>query len=463
MRPFWLEQALIGDTDLAPALCGVKQADICIVGGGFTGLWTALQLKRKRPSLKITVLEADLCGAGASGRNGGCMLTWSTKFFTLARLFGETEAVRLVRASEAAVQSIADFCRQHSIDADLRLDGTLYTATNPAQEGQLEPVIQALQRRNLNTWTRLCVAEVAARSGSARNLSGFFSPMAGTVHPGKLVRGLRRVALREGIEIHERTPMLSLIDAARPAVVTPAGRVEAGHVVLALNAWMPSLFSQFERSVAIVSSDMIMTDRCPERLAAIGMNHGTSVLDSRTFVYYYRTTCDGRLMLGKGGNTFSYRGRIAPVFNQRSPYEAMLTQSLRAFFPSLGDVPVIASWNGPSDRSVTGFPFFGYLNGNRAISYGFGYSGNGVAPSYMGGQLLSSLALGEDNAWTRSGLATGPRGYFPPEPVRYLGSLLVRNAIRRKENAEDRQAEPFMIDRFLARFAAAAGKSDKSG
>jgi hypothetical protein len=124
-------------------------------------------------------------------------------------------------------------------------------------------------------------------------------------------------------------------------------------------------------------------------------------------------------------------------------------------------VPVIASWNGPSDRSATGFPFFGYLNGNRAISYGFGYSGNGVAPSYMGGQLLSSLALGEDNAWTRSGLAKGPRGQFPPEPVRYLGSLLVRNAIRRKESAEDRHTEPFLLDKFLARFAQAAGKADK--
>ncbi len=462
MRPFWLEQALLGDTDLAPALRGTKEADVCIVGGGFTGLWTALQLKQERPSLRITVLEADLCGAGASGRNGGCMLTWSTKLFTLIRLFGETEAVRLVRASEEAIPAIADFCRRHDIHADLRLDGTLYTATNPAQEGLLEPVVQALESRGINNWLRLKAEEVAIRSGSARNRSGFFSPMAGTVHPGKLVRGLRRVALRQGIEIHERTPMLALIDRARPAVITPNGRVEAGHVVLALNAWMPSLFPQFERSVAIVSSDMVMTGRCPDLLAAIGLNHGASVLDSRTFVYYYRTTCDGRLMLGKGGNTFAYRGRILPVFNQRSPYEAMLTQSLHTFFPALGDVPVIASWNGPSDRSVTGFPFFGYLNGNRAISYGFGYSGNGVAPSYLGGQLLSSMALGVDNVWTRSGLAKGPLGQFPSEPIRYLGSLLVRNAIRRKESAEDRNLEPFMVDKFLARFAQAAGKADKA-
>ena len=136
------------------------------------------------------------------------------------------------------------------------------------------------------------------------------------------------------------------------------------------------------------------------------------MLDSRIFVYYYRTTADGRLMLGKGGNTFSWRSRIAPVFDRRSPYEAQLTQSLRAFFPSLAGVPVTASWNGPSDRSVTGFPFFGRFDDAPNVFYGFGYSGNGVGPAYMGGQILSSLVLGLDNAWTRSPIVRGPLGHF---------------------------------------------------
>ena len=121
MRPFWIEQALFNDGDLAPALQGTTQADVCIVGGGFTGLWTAIQAKQQNPALDIAILEADLCGAGASGRNGGCLLTWSAKFLTLRRLFGEAEAIRLVKASEAAVQHIADFCRTHRIDAELRL------------------------------------------------------------------------------------------------------------------------------------------------------------------------------------------------------------------------------------------------------------------------------------------------------------------------------------------------------
>ena len=131
---------------------GAHAADICIVGGGYTGLWTAILTKQQNPALDIVILEADLCGAGASGRNGGCLLTWSAKFLTLRRLFGEAEAIRLVRASEAAVQHIADFCQAHGIDAELRQDGTLYTATNQAQVGALDPVIAALRACGIESY-----------------------------------------------------------------------------------------------------------------------------------------------------------------------------------------------------------------------------------------------------------------------------------------------------------------------
>jgi len=229
-----------------------------------------------------------------------------------------------------------------------------------------------------------------------------------------------------------------------------------------MNAWMASRFPQFERTIAIVSSDMIITERCPDLLQQIGLTDGVSVLDSRTFVYYYRSTVDGRIMLGKGGNTFAWGGRMAKVFDERSPYEGELTQALHSFFPALRDTPITASWNGPSDRSVTGFPFFGKLDGAPHIYYGFGYSGNGVGPTYMGGQILSSLVLDQDNAWTRSPITNGPLGHFPPEPMRYLGSIAVRNAIRRKERAEDEDRSPWLVDRLLSKLANAAGKADKA-
>src|ERR1035437_7365318 len=465
MRPFWIEQALMIDGTngmLAPALQGAQRADVCIVGGGFTGLWTAIQTKQQNPALDIAIIESDLCGAGASGRNGGLLLTWSAKFFTLRRLFGETEAIRLVKASEAAVQHIYDFCQEHQIDAELRMDGTLYTATNAAQIGATDSVIQGLEACGIKSYYALPSDEVARRSGSALNLAGVFSPIAATVDPGKLVRGLRRVALQMGIRIYERTPMLDFSEGNSVTVRTPVGSIQAGKLVLAMNAWMASRFPQFERTIVVVSSDMVITEKCPDLVQKIGLTDGVSVLDSRTFVYYYRNTADGRLMLGKGGNTFSWRGRVAPIFDQKSPYEAQLTQSLHDFFPALREVPITASWNGPSDRSVTGFPFFGHLNESSNIYYGLGYSGNGVGPAYMGGQILSSLLLNLDNEWTRSRLTQGPLGYFPPEPLRYVGSLMGRNAIRRKERAEDENRQPWLLDKLLSKFANAAGKADKA-
>ncbi|MFR0717821.1 FAD-dependent oxidoreductase [Enterobacterales bacterium BD_CKDN230030183-1A_HGKHYDSX7] len=463
MRPFWLQQALDSEQQPAcPPLHGDARCDVCIVGGGYTGLWTALQLKEAQPSLDVLLIEADICGAGASGRNGGCALSWSAKYFTLERLFGVEEAVRLVRESELSIHAIGAFCAANGIDCDYRLDGTLYTATNQAQVGSTDAVIAALQQRGINSFERLPLQQVQRLAGSARHLEGWFSPAAATVQPGRLVRGLRRVALERGVRIHEGTAMTALEHGTPATVRTLHGSIRADRVVLGLNAWMARAFPQFQRSVAIVSSDMVITEPCSELLQEIGLNTGISVLDSRIFVHYYHNTSDGRLMLGKGGNTFAFGGRMLPVFDQPSPYRPLLRQSLGGFFPALAEVPLAASWNGPSDRSVTGLPFFGRLDGQGNVFYGFGYSGSGVGPCHMGGQILASLALGQDNPWTRSPLVNGPLGLFPPEPIRYLGSLLVRNAIRRKERAEDHGQRPRRLDVRLARFAAAAGKADKA-
>ncbi|WP_160109777.1 FAD-dependent oxidoreductase [Pseudomonas izuensis] len=462
MRPYWLEQALKDQPDTpCPRLQQDTRADVCIVGGGYTGLWTAIMIKEQNPELDVVIVEADICGAGASGRNGGCALSWSAKYFTLERLFGVEEAVRLVKESEQSIYAIGHFCEKYAVDADYRLDGTLYTATNRAQVGSTDGVIAALERNGINSFSKYAQADVQRMAGSTRHIEGWFSPAAASVQPAKLVRGLRRVALELGVRIYEGSPMTGLEQGLPATVDTPGGQVVADRVVLAINAWMARAFPAFERTVAIVSSDMIITEPRPDLLKRIGLTSGVTVLDSRIFVHYYHNTPDGRIMLGKGGNTFAYGGRILPVFDQPSPYEGLLRNTLGEFFPEFADVGIAATWNGPSDRSVTGLPFFGRMGARGNIYYGFGYSGSGVGPCHMGGQILSSLVLGLDNPWTRSPLLQGPLGHFPPEPIRYLGSLMVRNAVRRKERAEDHNRRPSRLDVRLAKFAAAAGKADK--
>ena len=462
-RPFWLAQALARETATsARPLEAPIRAELAIVGAGYTGLWTAILAKPARPELDIVILEADIAGGGASGRNGGCVLSWSTKLPSLLRLYGEAEGVRLARASEQAILDIDAFVRAHAIDCDWRLHGTLYTATSHAQIGASDAVMAALERRGLSQWTRLPSEEVRRRAGSRAALEGWYSPVAATVQPAQLVRGLRRIALAMGIRLYEGTPLCNLTPGQPVVLHTPRGQVTADRAVIAVNAWMGTLFPAFRRTIAIVSSDMIVTEPNPAAIERSGLDRGLAVLDSRTFVHYYRSTSDGRLMLGKGGNTFAYGGQLRAVFDAPSPYAASLTNTLRHFIPDLSHTPIAASWNGASDRSVTGLPFFGALPGHRNLWYGFGYSGNGVGPSRMGGEILASLALGLDNEWTRSGLVAGPLGRFPPEPVRFLGSLLVRNAIRRQERAQDRDQPVRPWDQWLAGFAASAGKADKA-
>ncbi|MEH6548138.1 MAG: FAD-dependent oxidoreductase, partial [Sneathiella sp.] len=288
-QPFWFAQALQRETSVSPiSLTKDTTADVCIVGGGYTGLWSALQLKKQKPSLDIVLIEKGLCGSGASGRNGGCMVTWSGKYFTLLATYGAEEAARLVKVSEQALFHIRDFCHDHQIDAEVRVDGVLNTATNNAQLGALDNVINALKDQNLNSWQRWTPAEVQNAAGSARHIEGVFSQVGGSLHPGMLVRGLRQAALDLGIRIYENTPLIAL-DNGRPASVeTPNAVIIAKKTVLALNAWMPTVFPAFNRSIMLVSSDMAITKPAPDLMKSAGLADGKAVIDSRAFVHYYR-------------------------------------------------------------------------------------------------------------------------------------------------------------------------------
>ncbi len=173
----------------APEVRGALRADVCIVGGGFTGLWTALEIKRIEPSLDVLVVEADVCGTGASGRNGGFAMTFWHHFVGLERACGAAEALRLARASDAAVAEIGEFCDQHGIGAHYRRAGWLWTATNEAQVGAWEGTIAAIERHGEKPFERIGADEVAARSGSPTHIAGVFEPGSATVQPALLVRG----------------------------------------------------------------------------------------------------------------------------------------------------------------------------------------------------------------------------------------------------------------------------------
>lgn len=434
--------------------------DVCIIGGGFTGLWTALKIKEKKPNTNIVLIEKDLCGSGASGRNGGCMIPQSTKFQGIKKIVGLEDAKKIVMATEAAVNNIKDYCIKNNIDAQIRDDGVLYGATNKFHKGAFESLIKDLNENQINSWERLSQEKVQLLTGSKKFIDGYYSPIGGSLQPALLVRGLKKTAENKGIKIYEKSAALSYKGKKEIIIKTKEGSIKCNKLIIAMNAWAPSLLPFLSRSVILVSSDMIISEPIKNELQDLGLNSGLVILDSNLFTHYCRTTPDGKIILGKGGNTFSFGNKVIDSFDGPSTIEKFLKKSFKSFYPSLKNVKITKSWNGPSERTKTGFPFFGYHPNNQNISYAFGYSGNGILTCYVGGEILSSMALEEDNEWTKSNFCKGPLKMFPPEPFRWLGAMVIRNAVRRKEKNQEIGKNPFWIDKQLAKLAVSVGRVD---
>ena len=452
-RSLWLEEALaVDDGGPAAALEGEQTADVCIVGGGYTGLWTALRIKELEPGCDVAIVEADVCGAGASGRNGGFLTTWWSKLGTLIKACGEEEGVRIARASEEAVDSIEAFCSEHDIDAHFRRGGWLWVATAPAQVGIWESAIQECERHDVHEFVRLTPDELHEHIDQPTHLAGAFEPRTATVHPAHLVRGLRRVALERGVRIYENSPMLSLRRAGRPRVRTPDGEITAGTTALALNAWAAAI-AELSRAIVPVTSDLVATAPDHALLERMRWTRAEAIADARLMVHYYQATRDGRIVFGKGGGSLAYNAKIGDDFNHAPRRSAWVAQHMHKILPATVGAEITHTWAGPVARTDDGLPIFGHLADN--VVHGGGYSGNGVGPSWVGGRILASLALGRSDEWSSAGLVRDPGRAFPPEPVRYLGGRVVREAVRMMEEAEDRGEEPGRLAKYVAGFAPA--------
>ena len=456
-RSLWLSEA-VTERPL-PRLQGQHRADVAIIGGGYVGLWTALRISELEPSARVVLLEGDICGGGASGRNGGFALSWWSKLPSLVRLFGEEEAVQLAQASLGAIDDISTFCKQRCPAAEFRRSGWLWTATSPAHDNSWARVMELTERLGQRPFTPLAAKTVAARSGSPVHLSGVLENSAAVVHPGHLVRGLRQAALDSGVDIYENTRVRALSRVGPPLIKTTEGTVQADRVVIATNAWaagMPELHTK----LFVISSDMIATEPIPDRLEEIGWRNGPAITDSQTLVCYYRTTRAGRVMFGKGGWTIGLGGWMSPSMDRNARRTSTVSRDFRRYYPMLRDVAITHDWAGPIDRTHNSLPLINWLDRSRRIAYGVGWSGNGVGPSRVGAKVLASMVLDRDDEWSGSGLVNAPFRRFPPDPVRYIGAHLVREGIVRKERAEALDLKPSQIALFLSRLAP-SGLEDK--
>lgn len=442
------------------ALQGDHHADVAIVGGGFVGLWTALTIRELEPDCRVAIVEQHLCGSGASGRNGGFAMSWWPKIGTLRALCGDDEARFLGQQSEKAIHDLGEFCTRHGIDAHFTQKGWLWTATSPAHVDTWDGTLAACAALGAEPFQRLSGDELRRRTGSPAHLGGVFEASNATVQPYALVQGMRRVALEAGVSIFENSPVRRIEPGASVRLIAEGGTLATDQVVLATNAWSAAI-PELARLIVPVNSSVVITRPLGDKLREIGWTGGESITDSQLMVDYYRTTRDGRIAFGKGTGAMSLGSAIGAVFSEDAATAAQTRADLFATFPMLERTCLDGAWSGPIDRTFDSLPVFGHLRGQPNICYGIGWSGNGVAPSRLGGYILASMALRRDDEWSRSSLIGRRAKTFPPEPFRYVGGSMVRRAVRRKETAEMQGRRPGALDRLLAGLAP-AGLEDKS-
>ncbi|HEX7265138.1 MAG TPA: FAD-binding oxidoreductase [Candidatus Dormibacteraeota bacterium] len=447
-RSWWLREALAEDPGaICPPLSEDTTSDVVIIGGGFTGLWTAYFLRETNPNLGVVILEQDICGGGPSGRNGGFASGWWDELDNLVALYGEEAAVRACRAISRSIDSIGDFCSRHLVDAWFVKAGYVFAATAMQHLDVCEEMIRAAHEVGAADELRsLTGDEVRARCDSPTFKGGAFMRDGASVQPARLARGLRRVLLERGVTIHEGTTVTRLEPGPPAAAVTANGTVRAGHAVLAVNAWATG-WPELRRRIVAWSSYIVLTAHAPDRLAAISWTGGELVSDLRTSVRYFRTTPDGRVAFGGGGGRAGTS--IGDSFTRDKRAVAEAAEGFRLLFPTFDDVPIVDAWGGPIDVSPTHIPAFGSLEPH--VHYALGYTGNGVAPSHLAGRVVADLVTGADSDDVRLPMVNARARTFPPQPFRALGAAVVRRAIIAKDTAEERGRPPNPIANAVAR------------
>lgn len=456
---WWLSEALASEGEARPAqpLAGEVRSDVAIVGGGFTGLWTALSLRRRRPDLSVTLIERDICGAGASGKNAGKVHGYWTSLPRLARLLGPDAAWEMARLGTRAQEAIAAFVAGCGRDVWWREGGGLKVAAAPAQDAAIDATASAMIALGAaDKAQRLSRAEVADLCRSPVFRAGIRYPEEATVHPARLVRALRGAAMEAGVRLCERTPMLELTDDNEDGcrIGTPQGSLSARRVVLATNVGQIARHGtrggEIGRRFMAFSSYAQMSEPAPGRLARMGWTSPTSLVDARSFLHYARHTPDGRVLMGTGSGPIAYGAKVeTPAMTVDDASFRRAARGLARLMPALADVPVAGRWGGAIDVSSDRFPYAGLLPGGR-VAYALGYSGHGVNPSWIMGECLASLVLEVKDAFTRSPFCTRTLPALPPEPARYLAGSAIRRAILACEEAEEDGRRPAPLARAVA-------------
>lgn len=441
---YWLETA--GDLTPRPPLDGSADADVAILGAGLTGLWTAYYLHRADPALRIALVEREIAGFGASGRNGAwCAPGLNISMSRLARLHGEDAARRTQQATYDAVDEVGRATAAEGIEAGFHRGGEIIVSRGPQGEPALEESLEEYRRFGFGDRYRLVGGEELRRriwiAGATRAL---VSDDAAVVHPGRLTRGLASLLEREGVAIWEGTPVTAIRarDATgRAALVTPRGEVRAPVVVLAGEAYLSEI-AALHRQLVPLWSLIVLTEPVGEAAwAEIGWSGREVVASTRLSIDYLSRTEDGRILFGGRGAPYRMGSPIRPAYDRHGPTHERLRRFVREWFPSLRDVRFTHAWGGPLGMPRDWHPTMSF-DPASGIATSRGYIGHGVSTANLGGRVLTDLILGRATPLTDLPLVNHRSRDWEREPLRWLGVRYAQWALGRLDERIARTGVP---------------------
>ncbi len=430
---FWMTQ--LDNPPTYSALTGDAEADVVIVGAGYTGLWTAYYLAQQAPDLNIVVLEAKQVGYGASGRNGG----WLTNSVTggldhYAKTHGAQAARDFQNEMNRTVDEVLDVCQREGIDVDAQKGGSLLVARNAAQKARIPKFMAKAATWPEEGWVELSATETSERVNVAGALGGVWQPQCARIHPAKLAHGLAQAVTKRGVTIHEHTPVTEI----HPGFVkTATGTVRARHILRATEGFTSRLRG-LKRLWLPLNSSMIVTEPLTvDQWSKIGWGEADTLEDFSHVYAYSQRTADGRIAIGGRGTPYSFASRFDTDGLTDQPTWSQLTDLVRSWFPGIAEVPIAHTWSGVLAVSRNWRATVTYDKASGLGAAG-SYVGTGVTATNLAGRTLADLVIGEDSAITRLPWVGAVTRNWEPEPLRWLGTRVIYGAYRLADRAEFR-------------------------
>lgn len=444
-RPVWCDGVPTGPQ--TQRLRGRVNADLVIVGAGYTGLWAAIEALTTDPGRRVVILDQSWVGAAASGRNGGFVSASLTHGIAHGAALWPDELDELQRLGRQNVEEIAEVLHRNDIDADLRLVGKTTLARTPHELAALRNAVASHVRYGEDV-EFLDREQVRADVHSDSFLGGLRIHSGGLVDPMALVLGLRRLAVELGARIFERSPATGITRTGGNLTVRSThGHVDTSHVVLASNAYPPLLRRLKSWILPVYDYVLATAPLTTSQLGSIGWTQNQGLTDAGNRFHYFRRTRDDRIVWGGYDAIYHYGNAIAPELELRDRSHRLLARHFRETFPQLEDVPFTHRWGGVIDTTSRFTPIFGTAFKGR-LAYAVGFTGLGVASTRFGARVALDLLAGRQTERTCLRAVTGRAVPFPPEPLRWPAVEVTRAALAREDETGRRGMLLRTMDRF---------------